>query len=207
MYTKYLTDSFVAGERFFRLYHKHCVQPDQDTLFILLDAAHSLNDRLNKQTGSNFFDCNEFVALKALRNLFHHEEELKHDVRLLSVEGVPPVTTDLLHLCLVPRQLVEKAIAQISHKRREQDAAIIRRTLKWYGDVVNINPCIFNFSVQVFEKLRLLDLELNSEEYTEFRASYEYEEEHQHSHFVTGDISCHAGSVEQILMSAFADVT
>ncbi|MBJ6802771.1 hypothetical protein [Geomonas propionica] len=207
MAPKHSTRSFVAGERFFRLYHKHCVQPDQDTLFGLLEAAHSLNDRLNKRTGSNFFECNEFVALKALRNLFHHEEELKHDVRILSVEEMPPVTSDLLYLCLVPRQLVEKAIAQINRKRREQDASIIRITLKWYGNVVNINPCIFNFAVHVFEKFRLLGLDLNNEEYIEFRASYEYEEEHEHSHFATGDVVCHAGSAEQLLMSAFADVT
>jgi hypothetical protein len=207
MESRSASDIHNAGERFFRLYHRHCVEPDQDTLFALLNAAHSLNDRLEKQTGSNFFGCNEFIALKALRNLLHHETELKHEIRILPVRELPLITTDLLFLCLVPRQLVERSIEQIGRKRREQDEAIIRSTLKWYGNVVNINPCIFNFAVHVFEKLRSLGLELNSDEYVEFSTSYQYEAEHGHSHFVTGDIGCNVGSVEQLLAVAFADVT
>jgi len=38
-------------ERFFRLYNKFCNQQDADSLFNLLNAIHSLNDRLNKSTG------------------------------------------------------------------------------------------------------------------------------------------------------------
>jgi hypothetical protein len=196
----------AAGERFFRLYHEHCVEPDKDTLFNLLNSIHSLNDRLRKATDVHFFNCNEFVALKALRNLFHHEAELVNEVRIIPVENLPPVSTDLLFLCLVPSRLVLLSFEQLDRKRREHEEETIRSTLKWYGNVVNINPCVFNFAVHAFEKLKALGVQIGGDEYAEFLASYESEEEDGYSHFITGDIICHAGSVEEILAVAFANV-
>lgn len=196
----------AAGERFFRLYHGHCVEPDKDTLFNLLNSIHSLNDRLRKATGEHFFNCNEFVALKALRNLFHHEAELVNEVRIIPVEKLPPVSTDLLFLCLVPNRLVLLSFEQLDRKRHTHEEETIRSTLKWYRNVVNINPCVFNFAVHAFEKLKALGVQIGGNEYAEFQASYEFEEEAGHSHFITGDIICHAGSVEEVLAVAFANV-
>lgn len=196
----------AAGERFFRLYHGHCVEPDKDTLFNLLNSIHSLNDRLRKATGEHFFNCNEFVALKALRNLFHHEAELVTEVRIIPVEKLPPVSADLLFLCLVPNRLVLLSFEQLDRKRRTHEEEAIRSTLKWYGNVVNINPCVFNFAVHAFEKLKALGVQIDGNEHAEFQASYEFEEEAGHSHFITGDIICHAGSVEEVLAVAFANV-
>jgi hypothetical protein len=195
-----------AGERFFRLYHRHCVSPDDDTLFSLLTAIHSLNDKLQKATSDNFFECHEFIVLKALRNLLHHEAELINVVRSISVANLP-ISTDLMFLCLVPKSLVFQSIEQLDKKRRVQDEAIIRSTLKWYGNVVNINPCLFNFAVHAFEKLRAIGFKIEGDEYAEFDCSYHFEEDVGRSHFVTGDINCHAGSVEEVLSVAFADVT
>ncbi|WP_221886558.1 hypothetical protein, partial [Vibrio cholerae] len=79
--------------------------------------------------------------------------------------------------------------------------------LGWYGAVVNINPCIFNFMVKAFEYLESKGIELSGSEYLDFAASYEFETENGHSHFVTGVIGCHAGSVEEVLKKAFASVT
>jgi hypothetical protein len=196
----------ASGERFFRLYHKYCGGPDKDTLFNLLNSTHSLNDRLRKATGEHFFNCNEFVALKTLRNLFHHETELVNEVRIIPVEKLPSISTDLLFLCLVPSRLVLLSFEQLDSKRRARDEEIASRMLNWYGNVVNINPCMFNFAVHAFEKLKELGVQIGGNEYREFQACYELEEEAGHSHFVTGDISCHAGSVEQILKLAFANV-
>ncbi|MBT1072743.1 hypothetical protein [Pelotalea chapellei] len=201
-----MTTCKFAGERFFRLYHRHCVSPDDDTLFSLLDAIHSLNDKLQKATSDNFFECHEFIALKALRNLFHHGAELINEVRPISVASLP-ISTDLMFLCLVPRSLVLQSIERLDKKRRVQDEAIIRSTLKWYGNVVNINPCLFNFAVHAFEKLRAIGFKFEGDEYAEFEHSYQFEEEGGHSHFVTGDISCLAGNVEEVLSVAFADIT
>jgi len=196
----------AAGERFFRLYRWHCVKPDKDTLFNLLNSVHSLNDRLRKATGEHFFNCNEFVALKALRNLLHHEAELVNEVRIIPVEKLPPVSTDLLLLCLVPSRLVLLSFEQLNRKRRAHEEEVVRSTLKWYGNVVNINPCVFNFAVHAFEKLRASGVQIDGGEYAEFQASYEFEEESGQSHFITGDIICHAGSVEEVLAVAFANV-
>jgi len=61
----------AAADRLFRCYAKHCLDPDADTLFAYLNALHSFNDKLNKLTKKSLFASTEFVALKALRNLFH----------------------------------------------------------------------------------------------------------------------------------------
>jgi hypothetical protein len=195
-----------AADRYFRCYAAHCVKPDIDTLFNLLNALHSLNDKMRKSCEDDFFSVKEFVALQALRNLFHHKEELLSEMRVVAAQILPPLTTDLLFLCLVPRSLVEQAIAEIGEKRKAQDELTIRSILKWYGNVVNINPCIFNFSVYVFEKSESLGLALTSTAYQSFKESYDFESTNGHSHFVSGDISCHVGSVDEVLSKVFADV-
>lgn len=195
-----------ASDRFFRLYYKHCVQPDLDTLFNLLNATHSLNDRLNKSIKVNFFDCKEFIALKSLRNLFHHKEELLNELRIIPVKDLPPITTDLLFLCLVPASLIENAIEQIEKKYRETEKPIIRSVLGWYGEVVNINPCIFNFAVKVYEKLSETDVKLDSDEFKVFRESYIFETENGYSHYISGEIGCHASSVNEVIKKAFDKV-
>lgn len=143
-----------AFERFFRLYYKLCNQPDEDTIFSLLNATHSLNDKLNNSINENFFDSDEFIAIKALRNLFHHHCEVVSKLKIIPAAQMPEITTDVLYLCLVPRLLVEKSFEYISPKYRKEQEKIIQSTLKWYGNVVNIYPCLFNFSVTVFEKTK-----------------------------------------------------
>lgn len=202
-----MSGTTAACERFFRLYYKHCVSPDRDTLFNYLNGVHSLNDKLNKSHQENFFEIEEFIALKALRNLFHHQEELLNELRIIPVQELPPITTDLLYLCLVPRALVETSINTIGARYREDQEKIIRSILGWYGEVVNINPCIFNFSVKVFEKICDLGLDVSGEEFEEFKASYVHENERGYSHFVTGEIRCHTGSVDEVLRVAYGNVT
>ncbi|WP_421261377.1 hypothetical protein [Aeromonas jandaei] len=192
-----------ASERAFRLYRSYCVSPTLDTLFNLLNAIHSLNDKLDKVKLGGFFDIHEFIALKALRNFFHHQEELVNEMRIIPIQDLPPITTDLLYLCLVPSNLVEKAILTIPNKYRANEEVVIKSVLDWYGTVVNINPCIFNFMVKVFEHLERKSIKLLGDEYLDFAASYEFEAENGHSHFVTGVIECHVGSVEEVLKKAF----
>jgi hypothetical protein len=196
-----------AGERIFRLYNAYCIAPDLDTLFNLLNGIHSLNDKLFKAKLLVFFELDEFVALKALRNLFHHQEELVNELRLIPVQDLPPITTDLLHLCLIPSELVEKSISTIPKKYRVSEEPIIRSVLGWYGDVVNINPCIFNFMVKAYQNLTKAGVNLAGDEYLEFSDSYRFETDNGHSHFITGAIGCHVGSVDVILQKAYASVT
>lgn len=195
-----------AADRYFRFYEVHSVKPDVDSLFNLLNALHSLNDKLRKFFEVDFFAVKEFVALQALRNFFHHKEELVSEVRIVAAKDLPPLLTDLLFLCLVQSSLVEQSIAEINDKRRVQDEPVIRSVLKQYGSVVNINPCIFNFSVHVFEKSEDLGLNLTSSGYNSFKNSYEFELLNGYSHFISGDISCHAGSVDAVLSTLFEDI-
>lgn len=194
----------AASERVFRLYNEHCINPSLDTLFNLLNAIHSLNDKLSKAKLDDFFDIPEFIALKALRNLFHHQDELVNELRIIHVQDLPPITTDLIYLCLVPTNLVEEAISNIPNKHRSDEEVVIKSVLGWYGDVVNINPCIFNFIVKVYEYLVNRGVDLYGDEYLDFASSYEFEVKNGLSHYVTGVISCHAGSVEEVLKKTFA---
>ena len=65
----------AAADRFFRLYAKHCREPDDDSLLSLLESLHGLNDKLKLAEGVDLFASGAFTALRAMRNLFHHEAE------------------------------------------------------------------------------------------------------------------------------------
>jgi hypothetical protein len=190
----------AAGDRFFRSYYQQCTAPDPDTLFNLLNALHSLNDKLGKAGKANLFGSSNFLALKALRNLFHHETELVHEIRIVPVGDLPTIETDLLFLCLVERSLIERAI-----KRDEKDRERIASAFKWYGSVVNIQPCVFNVAVDVFEDMNARGIVLSSAAYGQFKNSHCYEEEYGHFHRVTGDIVSHAGNVEEVLSNVFLE--
>lgn len=194
-----------AADRYFRCYEAHCVKPDEDTLFNLLNALHSLNDKLQKSCDVDFFAVHEFVALQALRNLFHHKGELLSEIRMVVPQDFLLIT-DLGFLCLVPRNLAEEAIAEIPKKWKAEDEPIVRSVFKWYKNVVNINPCIFNFSVHVFEKCEELGFDLTSSGYEMLKESYEFEVQNGYPHFVTGDISCHVGNIDAVISTVFADV-
>jgi hypothetical protein len=104
--------------------------------------------------------------------------------------------------------LVKEAISTIPNKYRTDEEVVIKSALGWYGEIVNnINPCIFNLMVKVFEYLESKGVELSGDEYLDFAGSYEFETENGHSHYITGVINCHVGSVEEVLQKAFASVT
>jgi hypothetical protein len=192
----------AAIDRFFRSYFNHCVVPNEDTLLILLNALHSLNDRLQNEVRQNFFGSSNFIALKALRNLFHHHTELIHEIKIIPVQDLPPMTTDLLIVCLVPRALIERAGSESDRRYREHVRSAFD-AFKWYGSIVNIQPCVFNVAVDVFELVDTLDVHPSSEAYSLFADSYLLEEQNGHNHRVTGDIWCVAGSVTEILSTVF----
>ncbi len=187
----------AASERFFRLYHAHCVSPSRDTLFSLLEAAHSLNDRLKVGAAADFFDVQEFTALKCLRNYFHHQQELRHVVRLVPIGGYP-IATDLMTLCLVPRDTVVAAI-EATKRFQEETRQACQQMFHWYGPVVNINPALFNFVVAAYERLRDRGVPLTGEAVEEFEVSYGYEEENDHPHVVDGRLATSAGSIDALL--------
>lgn len=44
-----------SAERLFRLYYKHNIEPDLDTLYHLLNSIHNLNDMFKKNLDDDFF--------------------------------------------------------------------------------------------------------------------------------------------------------
>jgi hypothetical protein len=188
-----------ATDRFFRLYSKQCLEPDEDTLFALLNALHSFNDKLRKSVKDGLFGSVEFVALKSLRNLFHHEAELLHEVKIIPAMNLP-IVSDLMILCLVERSLVEQA----ARFGKKDDPDKVIGAFRWYGAIANIQPCIFNAAVDVYEAIQPLGLTLTSTAYQEFDASYQIEEDRGHSHRISGVIACRAGDVGEVLQKIFS---
>lgn len=191
-----------AAERFFRLYQEHAISPSEDTLFNFLNAAHSLNDRFKASANRDFFELDEFIALKAIRNLFHHKQELLNQVKTIQISERMPITCDLIQMCLVPEDL---ALQAVKEERREDNRPRVQKALKWYGSVVDINPAIFNFAVHVYEETRNLELLISGDAVENFAYSYQHEEAQGYSHFVDGEISCHAGNVKEVLKSIYID--
>lgn len=190
-------------ERFYRKYMKHCIAPDIDSLKDYLSAAYSLNEKLRNESDHNFFDCEEFIAIKGLRNYYDHEAELYNETRI-----VPSITTGIvidgtLFMCLVRTDSIEKAINKL---RRKGDEAPMRQSLNFYGRVVDINPCLLNFAVRVYEKVLELGLDIQTPEFLELKASYDDEQDQGLPHFISGQIYSHAGSANQLVEKAFFDV-
>lgn len=186
-----------AAGRLFRTYERHCREPSSDTFFDLLTAAHSLNDRLQKAVGRDFHSIEEFVALKAIRNLAHHQEELRSNVRVIPT----PAYSDLAMMCVVRRDQIERAIEITPKRWREDTRAACESVFHWYGLAVNINPCVFNFMVKAYEALSEVGVRPAEEDIANFEASYRYENEEGHSHYVDGKLSAHAAEISALLTS------
>jgi hypothetical protein len=191
-----------AAGRLFRSYEGHCKVPGPDTLFETLTAMHSLNDRLKNTVGSDFHGIQAFVALKALRNFAHHQEEVRTNVRVIPA----PAISDLHFLCLVRGDQVERAIESADKRWRADTRTACEATFHWYGEAVNINPCLFNLVVRAYETLRQLDVMLPADAVADFEASYRYEQAHGLSHTVDGRLTAHAADLNAILSNVVADL-
>ena len=185
----------IAAGRLFRSYERHCLEPGPDTLFEVLTAIHSLNDRLKKATGRDLHEIEGFVALKVLRNFAHHEEEVHANVRFIPV----PAYSDLLLMCIVRRDQVERAIENVDKRWREGSRSACEAEFHWYGDAININPCLFNLVVRIYEMLLSIDVSPPEEDIASFKASYAYEEEEGHAHYVDGHFTLNSADINAVL--------
>jgi hypothetical protein len=112
------------------------------------------------------------------------------------------MTTDLLVVCLVPADLIEQAAMETDRKYREQVRSAFA-AFKRYGSIVNIQPCLFNVAVDVYELVAELNVTPSSDAYMAFEQSYQFEECNGHDHRVSGNIWCSAGSVTEVLQKVF----
>lgn len=186
----------AAADRLFRCYYQHCVGPDEDALFDFLNALHSFSDKIGKLGQPNLHPSQNFHALRALRNLYHHEAELLHAGRMITAADLPVIMSDLATLCLIPDDTVDLMLARA---KNENEREAIRSSFRRYGSAANVEPAIFNVMVDVFELLCSKGITPNDATFSCFRDQYNFETLHGHNHRIKGILSAHAGSISEIL--------
>lgn len=191
-----------AAGRLFRAYEAHSRVPSPDTLFLTLTAMHSLNDKLKKAKVRDFEHLEEFSALKGLRNFAHHRDEIEANVRVIPSLSV----SDLAYLCLVRRDQVEHAIESVTSKWRAETRAACERRFHWYGDAVNINPCLFNFMVHAYEQLVVAGVKPDPASVKAFETSYQFEASEGHAHLIDGRMAGPAGGIEHMLSTIVGEL-
>lgn len=184
-----------AVDRLFRAYEAYCQSWNEDSLFNLLNALHSLEDRLKEHHGRVLLQLSEFVALKALRNYLHHQGEVKSVVHMKPLAD-KVMYTDLVYACLVSKADCIAAVDGTVERYRASTQEAVAATFRDWGDVVDVNPCIFNCVVKAFEALSRLAETGDSLEYSEFAKQYAWETESGHSHYVSGLVLLHPGDVD-----------
>lgn len=197
-----LQSASKAAARLFRAYEAHSVSPGPDTLFQTLTAMHSLNDKLRKAEVQDFEHLDEFAALKALRNFAHHQDEIDANVRVIP----SPASSDLAFVCLVRRDQVERAIETVGQKWRAETRAACERRFHWYGEAVNINPCLFNFMVHAYEQLVVAGVKPDPASMEAFETSYQFETREGHAHLIDGRLAGRMDEIEHILTNLIADL-
>lgn len=146
------------------------------------------------------FDLPEYIALKALRNYFHHQSEVQNVLRIKHLDGLA-APTDLLYACLVSEDSCREALQGVASKYRDKTEEAFCEVFKVWGRVIDINPCIFNCVAKVFILLADRGLKGTSKEYNEFVGSFVFETENGYSHFVTGGFSVHPANINQLISS------
>jgi len=144
----------------------------------------------------------EFIALKVLRNFAHHEEEVLANVRVIPV----PAYSDLLGMCIVRRDQVERAIENVKEKWRDGSRTACEAQFHWYGEAVNINPCLFNLVVRIYELLLTIKVFPPEEDVASIQVSYEFEEAEGHSHYVDGRLTANVAELDAVLSQVVAEL-
>jgi len=192
----------TAAARLFRAYEAHSRVAGPDTLFNALTAMHSLNDKLKKADVQDFEHLEDFAALKTLRNFAHHQDEIDANVRVIP----SPAVSDLAFLCLVRRDQVEQAIETVSQRWRAETRAACESRFHWYGEAVNINPCLFNFMVHAYERLVVAGVKPDPASMEAFETSYQFEAREGHTHLIDGRMAGPAGGIEKMLTAIVANL-
>ncbi|HIF9075624.1 TPA: hypothetical protein ACX6R4_003889 [Photobacterium damselae] len=182
-------DCIAESKRFFKYYNRFCQSPDSDDLRELLASAYSANDKLRKAEMGDFFEIEEFLSIKAIRNFFIHQAELLNETKSLPIMSKVPIVGEVNIVCLIPMdrfQLIKEASNKIANES-------FNKTLVFYRDYVDIYPCIFNFGVKFYFFIKNLGFELGTKEVLKLENSLEFERVNGYSHFINGGISLPLG--------------
>jgi len=185
-----IVDCLAEIERFFRYYFKFCESPEPDSVREVLASIYSVNDKLRKARYQNFFKDDNFVAIKAIRNYAIHQAEIYNQTKALPLISTSPIEADLNILCLLPKDVIEK----IYRNSSEESISAIKKVCIFYKEYVDIYPCVFNFGVKLFLYTEEHNLDINSQEYSDFKNSIEHERKNGFPHFVDGGIKLPDGT-------------
>ena len=196
-------DCLAEIRRFFKNYSAYCQSPDPDSVREVLASVYSVNDKVRKAGYPNFFDSDEFLAIKAIRNYAIHQAEIYNDAKALPIISSVPIKADLTILCLLPRNVVDL----ICENSNEAGRSAIKGTCVYYKKFVDIYPCIFNFGVQLFLYTEENSLEIDSSEYLGFKNSIEYERKHNYPHHVLGGFSLpQGGDIDEFIDNSLQSI-
>lgn len=192
-------DAMPAVARLCRAYITFLAEVNEDVLFNWSNALHSMHDRVPQAMKADLFQCGEFVALKALRNHFHHGGEVVHRVKPLTI-GKLPLVSDLGILCLIDRTTAETSLQGIEEKYRATQQPLAESALKWYGSCVNLYPAMFNLMVHVVLLAQRHGIAaVTDEAFQRLANAVAQDQANGYPVTVSGDIACHAGSVDDML--------
>lgn len=175
-------DCLAEIKRFFKYYSAYCQSPDPDAVREVLASTYSINDKLRKARYPDFFDSNEFLAIKAIRNHAIHQAEIHNKARALPLTSQVPIEAELNILCLIPKDVIESICENTNHEGN----SAIEKSCIYYKRYVDIYPCIFNFGVQLYLYTEKNRLTISSSEYLEFKKSIDYERINNYPHHVNG---------------------
>jgi len=185
-------------DRFFRSYSKYLESYDEDSLFVLLNSLHSLNDRLKAEYEINLFKIDEFIVLKAIRNYIHHQSEMKNCLTSFPATEIMPIQTDLMFMCLIIKSDLDNSIEGIASKFRNSHKEKIENTVHYYGSVVNIGHVIFNMAAKLMDLLDQNSIQGESEEYYRNYECMTFDKENGHSITVSGKLYGYVGYTDDV---------
>lgn len=76
----------------------------------------------------------------------------------------------------------------------------------WYGQAVNINPCLLNLVVRIYELLLTIEVFPPEEDVASMQASYEIEEVEGHSHYVDGRLTANVAKLDAVLSQVVTEL-
>ena len=196
-------DCLAEIKRFFKYYMAYCQSPDPDAVREVLASTYSINDKVRKAGYPSFFDSDEFLTIKAIRNYAIHQAEIYNNARALPLLSEVPVEADLGILCLIPKDVIEA----ICESTNSEGRVAIKKSCVYYKNHVDIYPCIFNFGVQLFLYTERNGLDVSIIEYLEFKNSIEFERKHNLPHHVEGGFRLpHGGDINEFVENSLHSI-
>lgn len=182
-------DCLAEIKRFFKYYRAFCQSPDPDAVREVLASTYSINDKLSKAGYPNFFDSDDFLSIKTIRNHAIHQAEIHNQARSLPLASKLLIKADLYTLCLIPKEV----ITSICDSASKRNKTAIENSCIHYENYVDIYPCIFNFGVQLFLYTEQHNLKVSTAEYLEFKNSIDFERKNNLPHHVKGGFELQQG--------------